>query len=765
MHPMHPMHRLLPAYLAIAIIQALAVGPGTSLLATAAADDFEKPAGVTPTVDSENEPVDPRLSIEFNRRYQDLRSGSPLSIDWTLKWRGTRLPKGYLDVHIVQGRRIRGRLISRRQLVLTNSGTRFRTLLPPFNTDSDPFSPLDIRAFFISDAGTFPLGERSLRVAGPLRRSFVVAFCEAWQNNSSPEEIEFTNSLGVESQLAQSFAQHGNDANQRMVATYPARIYPADVPANPLWLCEFNLLVLLPDGLRDLRRNQLQAISKWVDAGGSLGVFVNGPLDKAHEEFVNRLARSHRSESLLTLDRDRQPHLTQNPSRLHKGLGRVVIHQELPLQDGFRTSTAWNTSVAFLWSRRHEVRTAHSQSPPLTTTRGLLPGIDTPTPLRPMRPQTPATRPAATAITLEAPPPTEAGNLTSEIKWRLTSVSSLVRRLTPDDFEVVPMWLLGLLLVTYVVVIGPVDYVVLGWLQLRKWTWIVFPLTTLAFTMLIIWMSHEYMGTSGDARRVLFRDIGDDGQLVRENRFELHLSGSHTTLVTNIEHGLFTPINYRGYLSVRQFDPGQRFRANPTLAEPTEYVGTIPSEYAAIQDLPQWSPQVNRVFRIAPPDPVPAFDWDRVRPEQLASDADARARFHEAVRGSFGPHCRALLFHGDLNAKDLWQPKVPLFLKDLGIKQSQQRRPGMWYEQGLALQANRGFLRDSCVRPSLGVFRVVSRVSPHGGDNFEDLAMLDPTDPGQWLLVIAVAEDNNLILYRHLYHDLPHDPTTVTHVR
>ena len=762
MYPMHLRHRLLPAYLAIAIIPAVAVGPGTSLLATAAADDFEKPAGVTPSVDSQNEPVDPRLSIEFNRRYQDLRSGSPLSIDWTLKWSGTRLPKGYLDVHIVQGRRIRGRLISRRQLVLTNSGTRFRTLLPPFNTDSDPYSPLDIRAFFISDAGTFPLGERSLRVAGPLRRSFVVAFCEPWQNSSSPEELDFTNSLGVEPLLAQSFAQAGNDADQRMVATYPARIYPADVPGDPLWLCEFNLLVLLPDGLRDLRRNQLQAISKWVDAGGNLCIFVNGPLDKAHEDFVNRLARSNDTEPRLKLDRDRLPHLTQNPSRLHKGLGRVVIHQELPLQDGFQASTAWNSSVAFLWNRRHDLGTTHSQSPPLTTPPGLLRGID-PSVRQPR--QTPAARPAPPTITFETPPATEAGDLTLEIKWRLTSVSSLVRRLTPDDFEVVPMWLLGLLLVSYVVVIGPVDYIVLGWFQLRRWTWIVFPVTTLAFTMLIIWVSHEYMGTSGDARHVLFRDIGDDGQLVRENRFELHLSGSHTTLVSNIEHGLFTPIDYRGYLSVRQFDPGRRFRANPTQAEPTEYVGTIPSEYAAVQDLPQWSPQVNRIFRIAPPDPVPAFDWDRVRPEQLASDADARARFHEAVRGSFGPHCRALLFHGDLDAKDLWQPNVPLFLNELRMKQSLQRRPGMWSKQGLALQANRGFLRDSCVRPNLGVFRVVSRVSPHGGDNFEDLAMLDPTDPGQWLLVIAVAEDNSLILYRHLYHDRPHDPTTVTHVR
>jgi hypothetical protein len=57
----------------------------------------------------------------------------------------------------------------------------------------------------------------------------------------------------------------------------------------------------------------------------------------------------------------------------------------------------------------------------------------------------------------------------------------------------------------------------------------------------------------------------------------------------------------------------------------------------------------------------------------------------------------------------------------------------------------------------MGVFRAFSRVAPHGGDNFEDLALLDPTDPGQWLLVITVADGDNLVLYRHLYHDRP-DP-------
>ena len=33
----------------------------------------------------------------------------------------------------------------------------------------------------------------------------------------------------------------------------------------------------------------------------------------------------------------------------------------------------------------------------------------------------------------------------------------------------------------------------------------------------------------------------------------------------------------------------------------------------------------------------------------------------------------------------------------------------------------------------------------------EDLAILDPSDPAMWLLVIAVEEDNDTVLYRKIY--------------
>ena len=748
------MHRLRLLSLTLVLTPALLPWPPGELLSTATAQDQRRPRGVTPRADSEDEPVDPRLSIEFNRRYQDLRSGSPLSIDWTLKWHGSRLPRGHLDVHVIQGRRVLGRLLSSREIVLTDAGTRFRTLLPPFHTDSDPFSPLDIRAFFISDDGTFPLGERSLRVAGPRRRSFVVAFCEPWQQTSSPEEAQFTNSLNFDSMSRTDFGQSPALIPRRWVATYPARLYPADVPTDPLWLCEYNMLVLLPDGLRGLRRNQLEAISQWVDAGGSLCIFVDGSLTIAHAEFVKRLAR-------FRLDDNGLPQLADNPARLHKGLGRVVIHQDLPLERDFLESNRWRASVSFLWNRLHEVRMLSARPPPETIPgrfpRGV--GLVQPQPLRPRRPisQTSSVPLRPQAVIVESESIASQMTLQSEIKWRLRSVNSLVARLTPDDFEVVPLWLLGLVLAGYVVVIGPVDYVVLGWLGLRKWTWIVFPLMTVAFTLVIIWISHEYMGTSGSARRVLFRDIGDDGELVRENRFELHLAGSHTTLLTTVHHGLFTPIDHRRYLSNNRFYPVSLPNTGLTLAGPTEYIGTIPTEFTAVQDLPQWSPQVNRIFRIAPGDPVPLFDWDAIEPETLATAGAARDSFRTAVRQAFGHRSGAMLFHENQVAQHLWNTQVPLFPAGL-YWETGSRRPAPWSTPFPDDNPGGGFLKDSCVRPTLGIFRAVSRIAPHGGDNFEDLALLDPTDPGQWLLVIAVADGDSLLLYRHLYHDRPSGP-------
>ncbi|MDP7277417.1 MAG: hypothetical protein QF363_18195 [Planctomycetaceae bacterium] len=675
--------------------------------------------GATGTLPAQD--VDPRLSLEFHRRFQELRTGSPISIDWTLLWEGQGMPKGYLEVHVLQGQEKLGRLRTTTPAVLTSSGARFRTLLPTFTTN-DPLSPLDIQAYFVSDLGTFDLGERSMRVAGAFRRSFVVAFCNPWQQTTSLDEVAFTATLDF------SILIDPNDPLRRLIATYPARIFPEDLPDDPLWLCEYNLIVLLPEGFRDLRRPQMDALKRWVDAGGSLCVFLDEPISRVHAGYLNGLARS--AGDRVTLDDNGRPRLDSGPVRVRKGLGRVVVHQSRPMSKAFRESPGWQSSVDFLWSRHQRRRDLPARGDSVRVV------------VRP-RPGTPPPLP--------------------EIKSRIQTLGSLLARLTPDDFRVVPLWLLGTLLVGYVVVIGPVDYFLLGIFRRRKLTWIFFPLVTLGFTLLIVWTSHDYMGTTGDAKSVIFRDIGDDGTLVRENRFQLHLKGQHSTQETTVRRGLFTPIDHRRFLfSTNRIGSIPFGLSDLDLAKPAEYVGLIPGEFTAIQDLPQWSPQLNRIFRIGPAEKIPSFDWDSIQPEALSVPGKPQSQFIASVRTSFGERSGALLLHGEGPPRWIGESQITLFPSTTewdDPRYHYRERPS---NQGpgkpvVTEVATTSFLQDICVRPPVGVFATISQVGPHGGNNFEDLVMLDPTDPGQWLLVIARTKGHDLILYRHLYIDRPFD--------
>jgi hypothetical protein len=60
-------------------------------------------------------------------------------------------------------------------------------------------------------------------------------------------------------------------------------------------------------------------------------------------------------------------------------------------------------------------------------------------------------------------------------------------------------------------------------------------------------------------------------------------------------------------------------------------------------------------------------------------------------------------------------------------------------------------IKSICVRPSRGIFEVISQISPNGSDGFEDLTMLDGSNPDEWLLVIVVPQEDDWIVYRKLY--------------
>ena len=60
-------------------------------------------------------------------------------------------------------------------------------------------------------------------------------------------------------------------------------------------------------------------------------------------------------------------------------------------------------------------------------------------------------------------------------------------------------------------------------------------------------------------------------------------------------------------------------------------------------------------------------------------------------------------------------------------------------------------VRKVCVRPAIGLFSIMSQISPNGAGDFEDLSILDPEDPNQLLLVIVSRQGNDYVVFRRLF--------------
>jgi hypothetical protein len=88
--------------------------------------------------------------------------------------------------------------------------------------------------------------------------------------------------------------------------------------------------------------------------------------------------------------------------------------------------------------------------------------------------------------------------------------------------------------------------------------------------------------------------------------------------------------------------------------------------------------------------------------------------------------------------------------------------PGDSFEQvylgGQYMHRQSDFLKEICAPNQPGFLAVAAELAPTGGDRFDDMSLLDPTDERQWLLVVGAPTDEGLVVYRRRYL-LDHNPT------
>jgi hypothetical protein len=609
------------------------------------------------------------------------RTTGPTPVEVSLRWDGARLLEGRLDLTVRDGGRAVGRYRSG-ELALTTGEQNLRILLPTLPPGWD--SQADVQMAFLSGGRRYNLEPGYLWLAKPGERSLVMAVC-AGRDTASPAWRATERSLRMDHFRPAS----REESSLRELSTTLARLTADDLPAQPLAYCAYDAVVMTPDALAEARERPLEALGRWVLAGGSLCVFAGRSIGTERLQFLNRLSDDALAPALDDAGRLRPGALL----RLHAGLGRLVVVPAAPPSDADLDTAEWRRSVAFLWKARQDVSDEMERDGTWSAKTNVV-----------------AARSARTAV----PPPMSFGRLESDVG------RNLVASLMPRTVRLVPLHAMVGMLTLFVLCIGPGDWFLLGRWRRRRLTWVLFPATTAVFTLAMVAMAGRYLGDRDQRRALVVVDVGRHGTVLRQNRYELVFASRDRQVATELRGALWS-------LVVRGTDAGYyrggSYRGGPTREEePPLTEGMPPGAFSVSRVVRQWQPELGRALSFDPPEtPLLPIDWD-------AAEALARSRADVRAVPSTAPGRRL--------------PAIDVY----AFGGSGDRN---WAQQGL-LPAD--LVRDLC-HDARGLFGVLSQLSPAGGDSVEDLLAFDRSDPGQCLLVVLARAGEDIVMYRRLYHE------------
>ena len=113
--------------------------------------------------------------------------------------------------------------------------------------------------------------------------------------------------------------------------------------------------------------------------------------------------------------------------------------------------------------------------------------------------------------------------------------------LLPQSTRLIPMPVVAAILGAFVLIVGPGDWFVLGWLRRRRWTWLTFPVVAAAFTALTVAAAEHYLGSEDHRSALVITDVGRGGRVLRESRLELLFAARDKEAATELRQTLAVP--------------------------------------------------------------------------------------------------------------------------------------------------------------------------------------------------------------------------------
>ncbi len=739
-----------------------------------------------------------RLELLSNRN----RQSGPVPVLARLEYNAPQYLEGALELEVYDAREYIAESdlvarIRRDGIVLAGADYQFNLLLPPLRPSTQ--QNYAVRAWFVTDDDRIPLSSLPGRLNPPEpfdllmlpdvqreRGRLIGSVCEnekverpSTQDRLWLQQLLTFETWGFVTEAASEVAQPGSDSAQKKspnplqtVAHFSHPWSSRDVPEDPLWLCAFDMLLLSDRGLGTLNRDQLSAVLTWVRAGGSICIHAPESLTGDHLTFLRDLFGFGTGRAGdLTLDSEgRLLAVTDNPDVpvfAQPELGRAVL---LPTSGSvsqlLSAPEIQGRLLRFLWRFRKQLEMADPQSFRREAMLTRLTGISL---SERLELDEHGLRFESGTRSLNGPvvdgygrynqiqlSTTEGPNgryylddASLRTLMTLTGLqprgdaysAELARFLLPPTLRLVPTWIMFLILISYITVIGPVEYLVLGWLRARKYTWIVFPATTLAFTLLTMAVAQFYMGGQDSLRTLTITDLGESRQPLRQSSISTIFHGSQATL------GLPQRMQFATQMSDdMSYNPyGYGYNRRPRAAAvPAEYQGSFPQNWALNQQLRQWSPVSLRMFTLSPPADslqIPDLQWDDVETVSTAAGQEQlRVRLRE-LEAATGDRFYAAAFHaGQVFLLHGMTQNVVNMLDGAyynGVYYGGASRPSEEVRLHVILQTLPTQRPRPNGREQSGLFHLYSGISPDGSGTLEDLVMSDGSDATEWVLMVA----------------------------
>ena len=547
-------------------------------------------------------------------------------------------------------------------LALAAGAHTFRFLLPE-GSPGEYGADRSARVRFLGKAGAIDLGEFPIETRLNADRVLTIAV-------SKPPAAGAQREFALWRRLRLERLQNPDEPESRGdFATAPVFIDGEDFPAAPLALCAYDIVLLEHDGFALLREKQLAALARWVLAGGSLWVRPGETIEGAPGKFLADLLAADGRAPAFDLNAAGLPTLPGEDGLLlaRPGLGRLVIASLTPENEEDRLTPARKRAVAFLWKFRDAQMERVLKNRPFY------------------------------------PPPTDTAA-------RARTMNELRGLLMPESVRLVPLgWVVAILL-GFILVVGPLDWFVLGRLKMRRLTWVLFPCVSAAFTFFTVWLAGKYMGAGSHRSALTITDLGLDGRVVRETRFELIFPARNEEFATEIQNALCEPVSSA---NLEGTDLGGS-------AGTTIYEGQFPARYRLRQQLRQWSPQLNRMTSIESREDDSGIAWEQIR---------------EMFPTGYGP----AKVEPPLN----FEPAIYIF------------REGSWsmrWVGRLGPTFDKDFVTHCCIAAPGGLMSLAAQLSPNGAANFDDLALAEAGDKSISFLAVVRREGAGVHLFRKIFN-------------